>query len=175
MACFVPLCFVLFTATSITYKLLTCKTLDNVRCQGMPARKMRVEVSDGIGNRYTITFEGHVTRDKAVRLLELVELLGGIPTNNPEWEHPTSELPKFDRMCWIVKKRFPVVWFTSKEVQSLYEQEFKEPISLSTVSTYLSRMADRGVLAKSGMSNRRRYRAATEISESTLSFVKNNK
>ena len=42
----------------------------------MPARKMRVEVFDGSGNRYTITFQGQVTREKAIRLLELVELLG---------------------------------------------------------------------------------------------------
>ena len=45
----------------------------------MPARKMRVELFDSEGNRYTIAFEGQVTRDKALRLLDLVELLGGMP------------------------------------------------------------------------------------------------
>ena len=141
----------------------------------MPARKMRVEVFDGSGNRYTITFEGHVTREKAVRLLDLVELLGGIPGENPGWEDEASKLSKFDRVRQVVEKHFPIVWFTSKEVQSIYEQEFKRPISLSTVSTYLSRMADRGVLAKGGMSNRWRYRTITKMSQSTLSFMKGNK
>ena len=37
----------------------------------MPARKMRVELFDSEGNRYSISFEGQVTRDKAVRLLDL--------------------------------------------------------------------------------------------------------
>jgi len=141
----------------------------------MPARKMRVEVFDGSGNRYTVTFEGHVTREKALRLLDLVELLGGMPAGNPEWNLAASDFSKFDKVRFIIDKSFPIVWFSSKDVQSAYEQEFREPISLSTVSTYLSRMADRGVLAKSGMSNRWRYRAMTKISQSMLSSMKGNK
>jgi hypothetical protein len=133
---------------------------------------MRVEVFDGNGNRYTVTFEGHVTREKAIRLLDIVELLGGIPEEeNPEWVNVTSKRSKVDRVRWVVEKHFPIMWFTSRDVQSTYEQEFKQPINLSTVSTYLSRMADRRILAKSGTSNRRRYRVETKVS----SFMKGNK
>lgn len=141
----------------------------------MPARKIRVEVFDGGGNRYTITFEGQVTREKALRLLDLVELLGGMPGLNPEWSRATSELSKFDRTRLIVEKHFPIVWFSSKDIQSMYEQELKEPIHLSTVSTYLSRMADRGILMKKRTSNRCRYRIVTAISQGALNFVKGNK
>lgn len=141
----------------------------------MPVKKMRVEVFDGSGNRYVITFEGNVTREKALRLLDLVELLGGMPNVNPNLQETTSAYSKFDKMRSMVEKHFPIVWFSSKDAQLVYEQEFKEPISLSTVSTYLSRMTARGVLAKSGTSNRRRYRAITKISQSTLSFMKGNK
>ena len=38
---------------------------------GMPTKKMRVEIFND-GDRYTITFVGQVTREKALRLLELV-------------------------------------------------------------------------------------------------------
>ncbi len=141
----------------------------------MPVKKMRVEVFDGGGNRYTITFEGNVTREKALRLLDLIELLGGIPGVNPNLKETASAYSKFDKLRSMLEKHFPIVWFSSRDAQLVYEQEFKEPISLSTVSTYLSRMADRGVLAKSGMSNRRRYRAITKMSESTLSFMRDNK
>lgn len=134
----------------------------------MPVKKMRVEVFDSSGNRYTVTFEGNVTRDKALRLLDLVELLGGMPSVNPNLNEVTSEYSKFEKLRSLLEKHFPIVWFTSKDAQVVYEQEFKEPISLSTVSTYLSRMSDRGVLAKSGTSNRRRYRTLTKISQSTL-------
>ena len=141
----------------------------------MPARKMRVEVFDENGNRYTVTFQGDVTRDKALRLLDIVELLGGVPGASSKLDQRNSEMSKFDKLHYIVKENFPVVWFSSRDVQALYEQKLKEPISLSTVSTYLSRMADRGILAKNKMSNHRRYRMTTEISRSTLSFMKDNK
>ena len=141
----------------------------------MPVKKMRVEVFDGSGNRYTVTFEGNVTREKAIRLLDLVELLGGMPRDNPNFEETTSNYSKFDKLRSILEKHFPIVWFSSRNAQLVYEQEFKEPISLSTVSTYLSRMADREVLIKSGVSNRRRYRTMTELSQSTLSSMKDNK
>jgi DNA-binding transcriptional ArsR family regulator len=140
----------------------------------MPARKMRVEIFNSNRDRYTITFEGQVTREKVLHLLDLVELLGGLPNGNPEWKSPPSELSKIDKIRLVVEKSFPFGWFSSKDVQSTYEGEFKEPINLSTVSTYLSRMADHGNLNKNRASNRRRYRLATDVSKAS-SFIKDNK
>ena len=48
----------------------------------------------------------------------------------------------------IINKHLPTVWFSSREGQSIYEEEFKEFISLSTVSSTLSRTVDRGFLMK---------------------------
>jgi len=128
----------------------------------MPARKMRVELFDSEGNRYTIAFEGQVTREKAVRLLDLVELLGGV-SNDGSGTKPNDALSldkpsKFDKVRMTMRRNFPLVWFSSRELQSTYEQEFKEPLSLSTASTYLSRLADRGMLVRSGASNSLKYR-----------------
>jgi hypothetical protein len=138
----------------------------------MPARKIRVELSDTEGNRYSVSFEGQVTRDKAVRLLDLVELLGGMPGggNNPTvgGTIPNAGLSKYDKVQGIVHKHFPVVWFSSKEVQSVYEQELKEPISLSTVATYLSRMTAKGIVLKTGTSNNLKYKTASNFPEATI-------
>jgi hypothetical protein len=105
----------------------------------MPARKMRVELFDNDGNRYTIAFEGQVTRDKALRLLDLVELLGGAPSEgsaiNSSTSLPSRVLSRFEKVQLVVQKSFPLIWFSSKDIQSVYEQELKEPVSLSTVST----------------------------------------
>jgi len=141
----------------------------------MPAKKMRVEVFDGSGNRYTVTFDGEVTRDKALRLLDIVELLGGMPGVSPGGSKPISELPKLEKMRLIVEKHFPIIWFSSKDVQTVYEQEMKEPVNLSTVSTYLTRMAERGTLMKTGLPNSKRYRLITQKAPSTLSLTKDNK
>ena len=140
----------------------------------MPAKKMRVDVFDGGGNRYTVTFEGQVTRDKALRLLEIVELLGGIPGVNQTETQTISDLSKQDKVRFLVEKNFPIVWFSSKDVQALYERELKEPINLSTTSTYLSRMVNRGTLTSSSVANKRRYRLVTQIVQSALNFQKDN-
>ncbi|UCE29874.1 MAG: hypothetical protein JSV85_03955 [Candidatus Bathyarchaeota archaeon] len=140
----------------------------------MPARKMRVEVFDESGNRYTITFQGRVTRDKALRLLDVVELLGGMPGLNPGVGDSPLVVSKFDEVRLIVEKSFPIVWFSSHDVQIAYEQELKKPISLSTVSTYLSRMTERGFLTNRRMSNRRSYRWVTRMSQGALRLVKND-
>jgi len=136
----------------------------------MPARKMRIELFDSEGNRYTISFEGQVTREKALHLLDLVELLGGAPSggSNSEINSPTNEFSKYDRSRLIIQRHFPLVWFSSKEVQSVYERELKAPIGLSTVATYLSRMADRGILVKMHASKRLKYRMTPSFPAATI-------
>lgn len=113
----------------------------------MPVRKMKVEVYDESGNRYTISFEGRVTREKVQKVFDMVELLGGIPLVESVGDH-SKEISKMDKVLLIVKKSFPVTWFSAKDAQELYEREIKEPISLSAISTYLSRLAERGALIK---------------------------
>lgn len=129
----------------------------------MPARKMRVELFDGDGNRYSISYEGQITRDKALRLLDLVELLGGMPPSpkpNKNAVSPLAQLTKFDKVIAIMQKHFPLVWFSSREVQVAYENELKEPIPLSTVATYLARMVTKGRVLKTGNGNNLRYRVS---------------
>ena len=133
----------------------------------MPTNKIRVEVFNN-GDRYTITFEGHVTRDKTLRLLDLVELLGGAPAVNAGTERSTSKIPKIEKVRLAAEKSFPVGWFSSKDLQEAYEKQFNEPIRLSTASTYLSRLTDRGFFIRSGASNQRRYRIMTAISKQQI-------
>jgi hypothetical protein len=138
----------------------------------MPAKKMRVELFDSEGNKYTIAFEGQVTRDKAVRLLDLVELLGGMPnevTNRNAGNTLTGAIPsRFEKVRNVIQKNFPLIWFSSRDVQSIYEQDLKEPISLSTVSTYLSRLSKKSWLLRSGENNNLKYRLAPNIPHATV-------
>jgi len=138
----------------------------------MPARKMRVELFDSEGNRYTVTFEGQITRDKAIRLLDLVELLGGMPGEgvNPGAGSAVAGkiFSRFDKVRSVIQKSFPLIWFSSRDVQSVYEQELKEPVSLSTVSTYLARMANRGLLSRVGASNNLKYKVAPQVPHATI-------
>jgi hypothetical protein len=138
----------------------------------MPARKMRVELFDSEGNRYTIAFEGQITRDKAVRLLDLVELLGGMPgegvTPNVGNTLTGNTPSRFEKVRMVIQKSFPLIWFSSRDVQSVYEQELKEPVSLSTVSTYLSRMTGKGLLLRVGENNTMKYKVAPKFPQATV-------
>jgi hypothetical protein len=94
----------------------------------------------------------------------LVELLGGAPTPNSENNSAATETSKIDKVRLVAEKTFPIGWFSSKDLQNAYETQFNEPISLSTASTYLSRLTDRGYFIKKGSSNQMRYRIMTAIS-----------
>ncbi len=137
----------------------------------MPAKKMRVELFDSEGNRYTIAFEGQITREKAVRLLDLVELLGGMPedgTNFGSSAAGVTGLSRYEKLRVVIQKNFPLIWFSSREVQSIYEQELKEPIGLSTISTYLARMTNRGILLRAGATNNLKYKVAPSFPQATV-------
>jgi hypothetical protein len=132
---------------------------------------MRVELFDGEGNRYTVAFEGQITRDKALRLLDLVELLGGMPDGASSAVAGVSadkSFSRFEKVRSVIQKSFPLVWFSSRDIQSAYEQELKEPVSLSTVSTYLARMANRGLLLRAGKNNNMKYKAAPQVAHATI-------
>ena len=134
---------------------------------------MRVELFDSEGNRYTVAFEGQITRDKALRLLDLVELLGGMPGENPSSTSAgnasvASITSRFEKVRSVVQKNFPLVWFSSKDIQSVYEQDLKEPVSLSTVSTYLSRMATKGLLLRAGGANSLKYKISTATPQAII-------
>jgi hypothetical protein len=133
---------------------------------------MRVELFDGEGNRYTVAFEGQITRDKALRLLDLVELLGGMPSEgiNPGAGSTLAgnSSSRFEKVRSVIQKSFPLIWFSSRDVQSAYEQELREPVSLSTVSTYLARMASKGLLLRVGENNNLKYKTTPQAPHATI-------
>lgn len=135
----------------------------------MPVKKMRIEIFDEEGNRYTISFEGKVTKQRALRLLDIMELLGGVH-GNEEAKQPIFS-SKFSRIRFVVEKNFPYSWFSSKEILLAYEQEFSKPISLSTVSTYLARLTDRGFLMKTGAAYDRKYRMIAGLAQNALKAI----
>lgn len=136
-----------------------------------PARKMRVDVSDEEGNHYTITFEGNVTRKKALCMLDIVELLGGVHSKE-ELKNDVASVSKFDMAKSVIRRRFPIVWFSSKEVHRAYEEETGKSISLSTISTYLARMAKRGILRRRGAHHALEYRVISQPTQNAISLLR---
>jgi hypothetical protein len=132
----------------------------------LPTRKVKIEFFDDHGTRHTVTIEGHVTRDKISRVLDYVELMGGASANSSNERLIEASRSKFDRIRFIVVNRFSDRVFSSKDVQEAYLQFYGEEIGLTTVSTYLSRLVDRGVLIRSGSSAEWRY--AVRLASSSI-------
>ncbi|WP_428325124.1 hypothetical protein [Nitrosopumilus sp.] len=105
----------------------------------MAKKRIRIDMEDSDGARYDIKLEGNVTRDKVLKIFEMMDLM------NIEEEETTTNIDSVGSKIWhIVDKFFPMGKFTSTNILEKYEDEFNEPIKLSVISTYLSRFSSKG-------------------------------
>ena len=97
-------------------------------------------MEDADGARYDIKLEGNVTRDKVLKIFEMMDLM-----NIEEEEEKSVKMDSIGSKIWhIVDKFFPMGKFTSTNILEKYEDEFNEPVKLSVISTYLSRFTSKG-------------------------------
>ena len=105
----------------------------------MAKKRIRIDMEDSEGARYDIKLEGNVTRDKVLKIFEMMDLM------NIEEEHGTTNMDSIGVKIWhVVDKFFPMGKFTSTNILEKYEDEFNEPVKLSIISTYLSRFSTKG-------------------------------
>lgn len=105
----------------------------------MAKKKIRIDLEDAEGAKYNFSLEGNVTREKMLKIFELMDLM------NIEENQGSTILDSVGAKIWnIADKHFPLGKFTSSTVLEKYEDEYSEPIKLSIISTYLARFASKG-------------------------------
>jgi len=105
----------------------------------MAKKRIRIDMEDSDGARYDIKLEGNVTRDKILKIFEMMDLM------NIEEEQEPTNMDSIGTKIWhIVDKFFPMGKFTSTNILEKYEDEFNEPVKLSIISTYLARFSSKG-------------------------------
>jgi hypothetical protein len=105
----------------------------------MTKKQIRIDMEDSDGARYNIKLEGNVTREKVLKIFEMMDLM------NIEEEQEVVNIDSVSSKIWhIVDKFFPVGKFTSTNILEKYEDEYNEPVKLSVISTYLSRFSTKG-------------------------------
>ncbi len=110
----------------------------------MVKKRIRIDMEDADGAKYDIKLEGNVTREKVLKIFEMMDLM------NIEQGPETPNLNSIGGKIWgVIDKHFPVGKFTSSEILEKYEDEYDEPIKLSVVSTYLSRFSSKGKIERS--------------------------
>ncbi|MEK0370199.1 MAG: hypothetical protein QQN55_03470 [Nitrosopumilus sp.] len=105
----------------------------------MAKKRIRIDMEDSDGARYNIKIEGNVTKEKVLKIFEMMDLM------NIEEEQQTTNMESVGSKIWhVVDKFFPMGKFTSTAVRDKYEDQFNEPVKLSVISTYLSRFSSKG-------------------------------
>ena len=119
----------------------------------MARKKIRIQLDDGEGGKYSLSVEGNVTRDKIIKVFELMDLL------DMEKVEGEANLNSVGSKIWsLVENKFSFGDFTSSNLLEAYEDEFNEPVKLSVISTYLSRFTDRGAPERKRSSREWQYR-----------------
>ncbi len=126
----------------------------------MSGKKIKIEFFDSDGVKHTIALEGSISREKIAKILDYVELMGGAYSSEKPLSYQIQEDNKFEKVKKLLLYNFSDKIFVSKDVQKAYFDFYGEPISLSTISTYLSRLTDRNFLVKTGSSGEWRYALA---------------
>ena len=119
----------------------------------MTQKKIRINLEDSEGAKYKFDIEGNVTREKVLKLFELMDIM------NLEDDQKTPELETLGGKIWyIIENYFPAGKLTSTAVLEKYEDEYnepdavyhqrkKQPIKLSVISTYLARFYSQNKLS----------------------------
>jgi len=122
---------------------------------GLVQKRVKIEFEDGTGGKYTLAVEGKVSREKVLKIIDMMELMDGkTEIRGPEIDGSTS----FGKVMNIIDDAYAGREFSTADITRHYEEIHGEPIILSTVSTYLSRLTERGILKRQKFGNSWVYR-----------------
>ena len=115
---------------------------------GSMKKKVKLEFFDRAGVKHSLAIEGELTVDKVTRLLEYAEVVAG--SNAPESTAVPTQDTKMSRLLDVINTQLAGRSFDSRELWRTYGQTWRDDFSLGAVSTYLSRLVDRGTLEREG-------------------------
>jgi hypothetical protein len=110
-------------------------------------KRIKLEFFDRSGTKHSLAIEGEFTVEKVNRLLEYAEIVGASNQHTPA---PESRETKMNRLIDVIKTGGPNRSFDSREIWQSYRETWGDDFTLGAVSTYLSRLVDRGILERTG-------------------------
>jgi len=108
-------------------------------------KRVKIEFEDNEGAKYIVSVDGSLSRNKLNKIMDIVELIN--PSDSQRTDSITSST-SFDRVFELIESKFPLGSFSSSDVLEAYEDNYNESSSLSTISTYLSRLQTKGFLTR---------------------------
>jgi len=135
-----------------------------------PGRKLRkrikIELEDEEGTKYTLALEGAVSRDKLMKAMDMLEVMD-VPI---EHSHRAPDQGTFfGKVQTLLETTFAAGDFSSSDVAREFEDKYAQSVKLSTVSTYLARLADKQYIKRERFGNswvyRRVYLKPAQVAE----------
>ena len=120
-------------------------------------KKVKIEITDEEGTTYSLAVHGRFSQEKVLRVMELIDLLARSDHNAAVAASP-KDSTTYGRILKLIQSSYPAKEFSSADIARDYEDLHAAPIPLSTVSTYLARLADRGILNRQKFGNSWVYR-----------------
>lgn len=129
-------------------------------------KRIKIELEDGEGTKYTLALEGAVSRDKLMKAMDMLEVMD-VPL-----EHSLRSPDQgtfFGKVQTLLETTFAAGDFSSSDVAREFEDKYGQPVKLSTISTYLARLADRQYIKRERFGNswvyRRVYLKPAQVAE----------
>ncbi len=119
-------------------------------------KRIRLEFFDRSGMKHSISVEGDITVEKIRGLLQYVEIMAAGTQGSSPFAEPRET--KMERLLDVINTRLADRSFDSREIWQLYRETWSEEFSFGAMSTYLSRLVDRGILDRVGSPSHWTYR-----------------
>jgi hypothetical protein len=129
-------------------------------------RRIKIEVEDEEGTRYTLALDGKVSRDKLMKAVDMLEIMD-VPMDH-SYRAP-DQGTFLGKVMTLLETEFAAGDFSSSDVARGLEEKYNQPVKLSTISTYLARLADKQYIKRERFGNswvyRRVYLRTNQLAE----------
>jgi len=119
-------------------------------------KRIRIELEDEEGTKYTLALEGRVSRDKLMKAVDMLEIMD-VPLEHGH-PKPPNEGTFLGKVMILLETSFSSGDFSTADMAKEFEEKYGTPARLSTISTYLSRLADKQYLKRERFGNSWVYR-----------------
>ncbi|HEY7695613.1 MAG TPA: hypothetical protein VH797_05925 [Nitrososphaeraceae archaeon] len=116
--------------------VISCPDLSSAR------RKIKIELEDENGEKYNLTLQGSLTKEKLMNVIEFVQLFDKNSVDGSfegSLQRRESDTKLGSKLWNLIIENFRYHTFTSSDILRIYQDLYYESIQLSVISIYLSR------------------------------------
>lgn len=129
-------------------------------------KRVRFEVENEQGRKSFHVLEGPVSRNDLMKTMDALEMMDQSIEHSPR---APDEGTFFGKVQTLLETTFAAGDFSSSDVAREFEEKYAQPVKLSTISTYLARLADKQYIKRERFGNswvyRRVYLKPAQVAE----------